>query len=141
MRFVDTNVLLYAALRDPQEAEKHRIASDLLKEDDLAFSAQVLQEFYHQTTRPHRPGQLSALEAIDFLAPLIARFPVQPVTLDLFQHAVEICQRFQLSYWDAAILAAAVQMNCDAVYSEDLSDRQDYAGLRVINPFNIGIAS
>lgn len=141
MRFVDTNVLLYAALRDPQEAEKQRIANDLLKRDDLALSTQVEQEFYHQTTRPHRTVQLNAVEAIDFLAPLIARFPVQPVTLELFQEAVDICQRFQISYWDAAILAAARRMACDAVYSEDLSDRQDYAGLRVINPFSSRTAS
>jgi len=137
MRFVDTNVLLYAALRDPQEADKQQIADDLLKRDDLALSTQVLQEVYHQTTRPHRAVHLSAVEAIDFLAPLIARCPVQPITLELFREAVDICQRFQISYWDAAILAAARRMACDAVYSEDLSDQQDYAGLRVINPFTL----
>lgn len=141
MRFVDTNVLIYAALRDPQEERKQRIANDLLKREDLALSTQVLQEFFHQTTRPHRTAQLSAVEAIDFLAPLIARCPVQPTTLDLFQEAVDICRRFQISYWDAAILAAARRMACDAVYSEDLNDQQDYAGLRVINPFSSRTAS
>ena len=135
MRLVDTNVLLYAALPLPEEAEKHRIAVQLLRADDLALSTQVLQEFYHQSTRPTRPYPLSADEAVRFLTPLIAELPVQPVTLELFQLALDICQRFQLSYWDAAILAAARAMGCDAVYSEDLSDQQDYAGLRVINPF------
>ena len=37
--------------------------------------------------------------------------------------------------WDAAILAAAMMLGCEAVYSEDMSDQQDYGGLRVINPF------
>ncbi len=95
----------------------------------------MLQELYHQSTRPSRPYPLSADEAVRFLTPLIAEFPVQPVTVELFQLALDFCRRFQLSYWDAAILAAAHAMDCDAVYSEDLSDQQDYGGLRVINPF------
>ena len=33
------------------------------------------------------------------------------------------------------ILAAAKILGCDAVYSEDMSDQQDYDGVRVINPF------
>jgi len=44
-------------------------------------------------------------------------------------------QRFQLSYWDAAIIEAARTMGCTEVLSEDLSDGQDYAGVRVTNPF------
>ena len=135
MRLVDTNILLYAAIRVPQEAQKHRIAVQLLRTSDLALSAQVLQEFYHQSTRPSRSNPLSADDAVSFLMPLIDAFPVQPVTLELFQLAIDICQRFQLSYWDAAILAAAHKMGCDAVYSEDLNDQQDYGGLSVINPF------
>ncbi|MDE2747039.1 MAG: PIN domain-containing protein [Chloroflexota bacterium] len=136
MQFVDTNVLLYAALPDPEEADKQRIAELLLERDDLALSTQVLQEFYHQATRPNRPHPLSAQEALAFLAPLTHRFLVLPVTVELFHQAAEICQRFGISYWDAAILAAARTMACDAVYSEDLSDQQDYAGLQVINPFS-----
>ena len=135
MRLVDTNVLLYAALHVPEEAEKHRIAVQLLRAGDLALSTQVLQEFYHQSTRPSRPNPLSDDDAVRFLTPLIAEFPVQPVTLELFQQAIDICQRFKLSYWDAAILAAARAAGCDAVYSEDLSSEQDYDGLRVIDPF------
>ena len=57
------------------------------------------------------------------------------MTLEVFQTAVAISQRFVLSYWDGAILAAARAAGCDAVYSEDFSAEQDYDGLRVINPF------
>jgi predicted nucleic acid-binding protein len=42
---------------------------------------------------------------------------------------------FQLSYWDAAILEAARSLGCAVVLSEDLSDGQDYDGVRVENPF------
>ena len=60
---------------------------------------------------------------------------VQPVTLDVFRAGRAISQRFGLSYWDGAILAAARAAGCDVVYSEDLSTEQDYGGLRVVNPF------
>ena len=60
---------------------------------------------------------------------------MQDVTLTVFRTGVALSQRFRLSYWDGAILAAARACGCDAVYSEDLSDQQDYEGLRVINPF------
>ncbi|MCY3922681.1 MAG: PIN domain-containing protein [Chloroflexi bacterium] len=135
MRLVDTNVLLYAASLHPAEQQKTESALNLLRQDDLCLSVQVLQEFYYQATRPSRLIQLNHKQALDFLGKL-AGMPVQPLDRGLFLEAVDICQRFQLSYWDAAILATARRMNCDAVYSEDLSDQQDYAGLRVINPFS-----
>ena len=49
--------------------------------------------------------------------------------------ALTIRERFGLSWWDGPILAAARRCGCDAVYSEDPSDEQDYDGPRVVNPF------
>ncbi len=134
MRFVDTNVLLYGVSPLPEDAGKRRQALALLRGPDLSVSVQVLQEFYHQATRPTRPGRLSHADALAFLGTLL-RFPVQDITLEVFRAGVSISQRFGLSYWDGAILAAARALGCDAVYSEDLSEEQDYDGLRVINPF------
>ena len=134
MRFIDTNVLIYAVSPSPEEAEKRRKAQDLLNEGALALSVQVLQEFYYQVTRPSRPAALTHAQALGFIKS-IDKFPVQAVTLELFHAALSIRQRFGLSYWDSAILAAARAIGCDTVYSEDLSAEQDYDGLRVINPF------
>ena len=55
--------------------------------------------------------------------------------MELFHRGTEIRARYGISYWDAAILAAAKMLGCDAVYSEDLSREQDYDGVWVINPF------
>ena len=134
MRLTDTNILLYATSTNPAEAEKRTKAIEILQEDSLALSVQVMQEFYSQATRRSRSDRLSHEEAIRFLEGL-SRLPVQPVTTEVFQRATELCNRFGLSYWDAAILAAADIIGCEAVYSEDMSDHQDYEGLRVINPF------
>jgi len=134
VRFVDTNVLIYAVSPAMQDAAKRRSAQSLLKDGDLALSVQVMQEFFHQVTRPSRANALTIEQALGFLHSMVS-FPVVPMTVDLFQDAVSICERFRLSYWDSAILAAARIAGCDAVYSEDFSSEQDYDGLRVINPF------
>lgn len=134
MRFVDTNVLLYAASKMSENAAKRNRALEVLAEQDLALSVQVLQEFYYQATRPTRSDRLSHNEALRFLEPLLT-LRIQAVDLHVFREGVAISQRFRLSYWDGAILAAARACECRAVYSEDLSDGQDYAGIRVTNPF------
>ena len=134
VRFIDTNVLIYAASPSPGDAEKQRAAQRLLEAGELAVSVQVLQEFYHQATRATRPGAIAEDQALRFIDS-IGHFPVQDVTRDVFRTGVAISRRFRLSYWDGAILAAAQVLGCDAVYSEDLSDEQDYDGLRVHNPF------
>ena len=134
MRFVDTSVLLYAVSEVPEEADKRTRARELLTEPDLAASVQVLQEFYHQATRPTRVRSLSGDRALQFLEPVLL-LQIQTTTIDVSLKAVAISRRFRLSYWDAAILAAARALGCDAVYSEDLGSEQDYHGLRVIDPF------
>ncbi len=134
MRFVDTNVLLYAVSEVSEEADKRARALEVLTEPDLAASVQVLQEFYYQATRPTRIRSLSGNRALQFLEPILL-FRIQTMTMDVFLEAIAISHRFRLSYWDGAILAAARALGCDAVYSENMSTEQDYDGLRVINPF------
>lgn len=134
MRFVDTNIPLYAVSSIEEERDKQRIAAELLRRRDLAMSAQVLGEFYVQATRPSRIGSLRHEQAARFIRDL-QRFYIQPVTQEMVSTALIYCQRFSLSYWDSLILAAARTCGCDAVYSEDLSAQQEYDGLRVINPF------
>lgn len=134
MRFVDTNVLLYAASLLPEDDAKRRRALEVLTEPELAVSVQVLQEFYHQATRPTRSARLSQDEALRFLEPVLG-LHIQPLTIDLFHSAVAICRSYGVSYWDGAILAAAKAAGCEALYSEDLSAGQRYDGVQVLNPF------
>ena len=134
MRFVDTNILLYAISRDPVESAKAQLASDLLAERDLGLSVQVLQEFYVQATRQTRADRLTHEQAAA-LAESFGRFPVQETTVPLVLAAMSTKQRFGISYWDAAIVEAARSLGCETVLSEDLNDGQDYAGVRVHNPF------
>ena len=134
MRLADTNILLYAVSNRDDDAGKRARAESILTEPDLALSVQVLQEFYHQATRPHGPAGLTHEQAIEFLGPL-GTLTIQAITVELFNRATGIRARFGVSYWDAAILAAAKLLGCDAVYSEDLGHEHDYDGVTVINPF------
>ncbi len=134
MRFVDANVLLYAISRDPAEQDKAKRANDILAERDLALSVQVLQEFYVQATRAGRPDAIAHGQAVR-LVESFRRFPVQELTGEIMAAALDTRQRFQLSYWDAAIIEASRAMGCTEVLSEDLGDGQDYGGVRVTNPF------
>lgn len=134
MRFVDTNVLLYAISRDPKEIAKRDLANQLLGHHDLALSAQVLQEFYAQATRPTCDGSLSHGQAVDLVV-AFTRFAFQPTTIDLVHAAMDARDRFNLSYWDAAIIEAARMLSCTTVLSEDLSHGQSYDGIVVVDPF------
>lgn len=134
MRFIDTNVLLYAISRDREEREKARRANDILATRDLALSVQVLQEFYVQATRANRPDPITHEQAVDLVESFM-RFPVAAITSELMRAAFATARRFRISYWDAAILEAARTLGCDVVLSEDLGDGEDYAGVRVEDPF------
>lgn len=134
MRFVDTNVLLYAISRDPAETAKSACANELLSQRDLGLSVQVLQEFYVQATRGSRDDRLTDEQAVA-LVESFTRFTVQETTLAVMFTAASTKRRFGISYWEAAIIEAARSLGCDVVLSEDMNGGQDYAGVRVENPF------
>jgi predicted nucleic acid-binding protein len=134
VRFVDTNVLLYAASTAADERDKATRAREILEAEDLALSVQVLQEFYVQATRPTRAERLSHEQAAALVEAFL-RFPVQDTTVALMRAALETAARFGLSYWDAAIIEASRSLGCATLLSEDLGDGTDYRGVRVVNPF------
>lgn len=131
--FLDSNVLLYACSSAPEDAGKRRVAEDLMLNRPFALSSQVLQEFIANALRKPRLGiRESNIDATLRMAELVR---VQPVTRELVATAVRLRRRFGLSQWDATILAAAGELGCATVYSEDMNDGQDYGGVRVVNPF------
>jgi predicted nucleic acid-binding protein len=133
-RFIDTNILLYSISRDPAEAKKREIAIALLDADDIALSVQVLQEFYVQATRATRPDALANDIAVGLVRTWL-RFKVQEMTLPVMIDAMEIKVSYGLSYWDAAIVAAARALGCRQVLSEDMSHGREIERVQINNPF------
>ncbi len=129
--FLDTNVLVYAAIGSGRD--KRQRAIELIDATDFGTSAQVLQEFFVTVVKKaHRP--LSAAQALEWIEQFTA-FPCQPIDQELVRIAIEHSQRYKLSYWDGAIIAAANALGAQTIYSEDLNDGQRYGGIQVINPF------
>ena len=131
--FSDSNILLYAASNASEDAVKRAAARRVLALPGVGFSAQVLQEFYVNATRK-QALRLSADEAREILSSMRG-FPILPVTEELVFAAIEVKVRYQISYWDAAIIAAAEALGAREPYSEDMNDGQMYGPVRVVNPF------
>jgi predicted nucleic acid-binding protein len=131
--FFDTNILVYAAIGSGRDDPKRKLALALIESENFGTSAQVLQEFYVTVVRKAQTP-LTPEQALDWIDQFVA-FPCQPLDHRLVRIAVEISERYQISYRDAAILAAAEALGCRTVYSEDLNDGQLCGTVRVINPF------
>ena len=62
-------------------------------------------------------------------------FPCVSIETSLVKNAIEISVRYQTSYWDGAILAAAESISVPRLYSEDLNHGQLYGSVEAFNPF------
>jgi predicted nucleic acid-binding protein len=133
-RFLDTNILLYSVSANPNEGLKRETAQRVLFEHDNALSVQVLQEFYVQATRATRPAALTHDIAVALIRTWL-RFSIQDVTVPVMSDALEIKAAHRLSYWDAAIVAAARALGCGELLSEDMAHGSTIAGVRIVNPF------
>lgn len=133
MRFIDTNILVYAA--STQDLRKRARAAALLKELFASASGvvswQVLREFANVLFKK------SGLPA-DAIKRIVAGFSVFPCVGDspeILMRGIEIKTRYGLQFFDALIVASAEAAHCTEIYSEDMGDGQVYGGIRVVNPF------
>ncbi|MFG6430586.1 PIN domain-containing protein [Roseateles sp. LYH14W] len=136
--FVDTNVLLYAF--DDRDLAKQQRAREWLERCWLRrcgrVSTQVLNEFYANA----RKRFATAISAGDARAE-VRRYQLwRPWQID--QPTVETAwaaeSRYQLSYWDALMVAAAQHQGCELLLTEDLQHDQRIDKLRIVNPFLAG---
>jgi predicted nucleic acid-binding protein len=134
-QFVDSNVLVYAY--DCSQGEKHTQAKALLLslwESGLGCaSIQVLQEFYVNVTRKSK-NPLSTEQAKQVIQDFSDWTVHRPGIKDFFS-AIELHQRYQISFRDAMVLQSARQSGCNILWSEDLSNSQEFDGVKVVNPF------
>ena len=131
--FLDTNILLYAY--DLDAGVKRSIASEIvsdgfMKRSLVAISVQVLQEFHVNFLKKGGTPDEVALLLDDF-----SKWKIVDNSLALYRLGFVLQQRWQLSLWDAMILAAAQVGGASILYSEDFNHGQDYSGVRAINPF------
>ncbi|HEY0553778.1 MAG TPA: PIN domain-containing protein [Thermoanaerobaculia bacterium] len=133
--FVDTNVLLYR--HDKFKPEKQQAAetwlAHLWQTRSGRVSTQVLQEFYLNATQKLKPG-LDRKAARQEVMDLSVWHPI-PVDFQVIAEAWDLQDRYQLSFWDSLIAAAARLAGCRFLLTEDLQHDQDLNGVRVLSPF------
>ncbi len=134
--FLDTNIIIYSF--DERDPTKQLIAQDLieagLKENRTAVSYQVIQEFINVATRKFAVP-LSHTDCKLFLDNVLNYLWEVYTSRQLMVSALDISERWQYSFCDALIIAAALEASCTILYSEDLQHRQKIYGLEIINPF------
>jgi len=132
--FVDTNVWVYAIDADePAKRARARAVLDPAAAGSLVVSAQVLGEFYVTVTR--KLSKRVPLDVADAMIGRMRQLPVVAIDADLVSAAISGSRAWQLSYWDALIVAAAASAGCTLLLTEDLADGATYGGVRVEDPF------
>ncbi|MHB8481681.1 MAG: PIN domain-containing protein [Nitrospiria bacterium] len=132
--FVDTNILVYCFdSSDTAKKEKAvQIMEDLWDKSNGVLSLQVLKEFFVTVTA-------KLPEKMDFKTAKAAVTDLFSWNLFLenrnsLEKSFELIQKYQLSFWDANIISAAILSECNKIYTEDLRHNQVIEGVRIINP-------
>ncbi len=134
--FLDTNIFVYTF--DPREPDKqsraHVLVERALETGEGVVSSQVVQEFLNVALQKfERP--LTEGEAVRYLQevldPLCSVFP----SCALYESAISFHRRWRFSFYDSLIVAAAHEVKCKVLYSEDLQDGQTIESLTIVNPF------
>ncbi|HEV2852303.1 MAG TPA: PIN domain-containing protein [Thermoanaerobaculia bacterium] len=133
--FLDTNVLAY--LYDQDAPEKQQRARSILERSlanaDLVISTQVLQEFWVTVTRKFAKS-LPVNEAVLAMQAL-RNLPTIQIDVGMIFEAIDLGRRFQLSFWDALVVQAALASGCSRLLTEDLQHGFQIGSLTVENPF------
>ena len=128
--FVDTNVLVYSIANDRQ---KRTVAEQVLLDNEIVLSPQVINEFVAVTLRKRI---LPSEQVISYATKFMQVFEVTAMTRQTISAALDVMTRYQFSYWDSLIVAAALESRCPYLYTEDLQDGQKVEEfLTVYNPF------
>ncbi|UWU92870.1 PIN domain-containing protein [Bradyrhizobium sp. CB1015] len=126
--FFDSNILIYAYSTDARRGP----ALNALAGGGV-ISAQVLNEFTNVLRKKQQqdwPVIEAAVQTIRF------RFPdIVPLTADTHAAAIALARDHSVAFYDALIIASAIETGCDTLYSEDLQHRRSIGGLTILNPF------
>jgi predicted nucleic acid-binding protein len=129
--FLDTNIIIYGYSQD--EPEKQKYAHECAQGSDVWISTQVLNETINTLKRKFSLDYSQIIAVVDELT---QQFQIAIVSIETIDNALAIAQRYQYSYFDSLIIASALEVGCDRLYSEDLQDGQRIENqLTLANPF------
>jgi predicted nucleic acid-binding protein len=134
--FLDTNIFIYSVDRvDPRKAEiALQIIQDHVAAGTGVISFQVIQEFFSVAFKRF-PSVMAAEHSEIYLLTVLRPLLKVHSSIGLYSSALWIRTRFQLSWYDSLILAAAAEAECSVLYTEDLQHGAKINGVRIENPF------
>ena len=133
--FLDTNIVAYTF--DKTAPEKQRVSQQLLEKalcNEGVISYQVVQEFINIALRKFNPP-MTERQAKRYLQTVLLQICGYYPADIFFERGLDIYKRWRFGWYDSLIIAAALELNCDVLYSEDLQHKQEIETLTVINPF------
>jgi predicted nucleic acid-binding protein len=130
--FLDTNILIRAAERKPDDPRKSAICRALVLNEVFGVSAQTIAEFVNAAARA-KIG-LPA-DTVDRWIDHLSSMPFTVLDAAIVRRGFWMHQRYQIQYYDAALLAAAERLGAPIFYTEDLNHNQVYGSVRAVNPF------
>jgi len=134
--FLDTNIFIYSF--DRSAPAKCRRSAELIRQaiaaDTGTVSYQVAQEFFHVALKRF-PKPMTLLEAEQYLRDVFRPLLAVHSSIALLVEALSLQAKSKLSWYDALIVAAAIQAKCDLLYTEDLQHGQRFGNLQIVNPF------
>lgn len=129
--FIDTNVVVYLYSND--EPDKRAVALELIEQNNPIISTQVLSELANTLSRKFRLPFDVVARAVTEVQDACTVFPVMPETIS---QALGLANKYQYSYYDSLILAAALSAGCSMLFSEDMQHGQVIENfLTIHNPF------
>jgi predicted nucleic acid-binding protein len=136
---LDASILVYGV--DAADPVRHRAAKRVLRlvaQHDCVLVLQALAEFYYVVTRKAKLETSNAKLQIRELRSVFPLVLPGPTTLDA---AIDLAARYRINFWDAMLIAVVKQADVALLFTEDLQDGQDYAGVRCVNPLERSAAA
>ncbi len=134
--FLDTNIFVYTF--DDTARKKRQHALELVKNAITTqrgvVSYQVVQEFFNVALRRFAQPMTKG-DAEDYLATVFIPLLAVHSSPGLYEAALQLAGRGGLSWYDSLIVAAAIEGQCDVLYTEDLQHGRKFGSLQILNPF------
>jgi len=129
--FIDSNVLIYAYSEEELKREK---ALGIIKMNESIISIQVINEFVNVVKKKFNKENDEILKALEEIE---EQFIVwENFNLYLAKRAINLNEKYNYSYYDCLIIAAALEAECSTLYTEDMHHNHLIENkLRITNPF------
>ena len=127
---LDSNILIYAFANNNDFRKS--IAKDIIAKCNI-ISIQAVNETSYILLKKFKLPKEELEKVIQFMK---NQFIISSLTTNILDQTIALCKKYDFSFWDSMMIAAALENHCSIIYTEDLSHGQLIENrLRIINPF------